>query len=63
MKEVREFDRKVVLHQIETIQRSHGEHPSHEGKTIVIENAINVVTRNKSSLAVGCMRKEGLNLS
>lgn len=63
MKEVREFDRKVVLHQIETIQRSHEEHPSHEGKTNVIENAINVVTRNKSSLAVGCMRKEGLNLS
>lgn len=60
MKEIREMDRRAVLYQIQNVQKTLEADPSYESKTNIIENAINIVDRNKSSLAVGCQR---LNLS
>jgi hypothetical protein len=42
-KEIREFERKVVLQQIENVQRTLDNDVSMEARTYMIENAISIV--------------------
>lgn len=50
MKELKDIDRKVIMCQIESVRNRYEEDKRKEAKLTVIENAIQVVDKNKKQL-------------
>ncbi len=57
MREVRELDRRVVMSEIENVQKTLDvDNAPNEARANIYENAINIVDRHKMKLSVGCRR-------
>ena len=57
MREVREQDRRVVMSEIENVQKTlEVDNAPNEARANIYENAINIVDRHKMKLAVGCRK-------
>lgn len=57
MREVREQDRRLVMSEIENVQKTlDTENAPNESRASIYENAINIVDRHKMKLSVGCRR-------
>lgn len=69
MKEIREKDKRIVMAEIANVQKTFEMNKSFDyqfrtvdaRKANIIENAINIVERHQTTLAVGCSRRKTKN--